>query len=129
MNRWKILTGLFVIFLSGIIVGATGTNLYIRRVIRTKVDAVVSGDNQVVTQLVMIRLERSLGLSESQKAKIRPLIMDAAVKIRALRSSLRPQFEKIFLQTAHEINRSLDKTQQKKLDKLLKRIHKGLSGP
>ena len=127
MSRWKILTGLFIIFLSGILVGSAGTGLYVRHVIRTKVNALVSGDSHVATQLVMKRLGSSLALSDTQKMAIQPLIRDAAVKIRELRSKLRPQFEAVFLQTSQEIKTHLNKSQQKKLDKLTERIRKGLS--
>jgi len=127
MSRWKILTGLFAIFLSGILMGSAGTGLYVRHVIRAKVNALVSGDSHVATQLVMKRLENSLTLSDAQKTAIQPLIRDAAVKIRVIRSRLRPQFEAVFLQTSQEIKKHLDKGQQKKLDKLTKRIRKGLS--
>jgi len=127
MSRWKILTGLFIIFLSGILIGSAGTGLYVRHVIRTKVNALVSGDSHVATQLVMERLGRLLALSDAQKKTIQPLIRDAAVKIRALRSRLRPQFEAVFLQTARGIKAHLNKNQQEKLDKLTERIRKGLS--
>jgi hypothetical protein len=128
MKRWKILTGLFVIFLSGVFIGSAGAGLYIRHAIRVKVNALVSGDSQVATQLVMERLERSLALNDEQKRAIQPLIRAAAVKIRALRARLRPRFEEVFFQTSREIKTHLNKGQQKKLNKLTKRIRKGLSG-
>ena len=127
MNRWKILTVLFIIFFSGIITGSVGTRLYIRHVIQTKVNALVSGDAHVATQLVMERLEKLLALSDAQKKVIQPLILNAAIRIRALRSRLRPQFEAVFFDTARLIKVHLNKDQQKKLDKLHERVRKGLS--
>ncbi len=121
------MAGLFVIFLSGILTGSVGTELYIRHAIRTKVNELVSGNNQVAAQLVMTRLEKSLALNTEQKKAIYPIVLATVIQVRTLRARMRPEFEKIFLQASHEIKIHLNKNQQKKLDKFVERIQKGLS--
>lgn len=121
------MAGLFVIFLSGLLTGSVGTELYIRHAIRTKVNELVSGNNQVAAQLVMTRLEKSLALNTEQKKAIYPIVLATVIQVRTLRARMRPEFEKIFLQASHEIKIHLNKNQQKKLDKFVERIQKGLS--
>lgn len=121
------MAGLFVIFLSGLLTGSVGTELYIRHAIRTKVNELVSGNNKVAAQLVMTRLEKSLALNTEQKKAIYPIVLATVIQVRTLRARMRPEFEKIFLQASHEIKIHLNKNQQKKLDKFVERIQKGLS--
>ncbi len=129
MSRWKIVTGLLVIFLSGVLFGSAVTGLYIRHKIRMKVNALISGDSQVATELVMHRLSHSLSLSTDQEKAIRPLVQLAVTRVRVLRAKLRPQFEEIFLETVEEIKQHLNEEQKGKLDELAQRIRNGLSFP
>lgn len=129
MSKRKIVTGLFVIFLSGILFGSAITGLYIRHKIRVKVNALISGDSQVATELVMHRLCHSLSLSADQERAIRPLVQRAVTRVRILRAKLRPQFERVFLEALEEIKRHLNNEQKERLDTLARRIRKGLSFP
>jgi len=128
MRKWKMVSGLLAIFLSGILIGSVGTGIYVRHVIRARVDALVRGDRSMAVQLVMERLTRSLGLNAEQRAAIEPIVQEAARKIRAIRAKLRPEFMEVFLQTSGKIKAHLTKEQRKKIDRLTRRIREGLSG-
>ena len=127
MQRWKIIAGLLVIFLSGCIVGSTATGLYVRQFIRTKVDALVSGDTDTAVELVMKRLTRTLTLTDQQQAAITPIIQQAAQRIRAIRIKLRPEFMEVFIDTAAQIKTHLNPDQQKEIELLMQRIKNGLT--
>ncbi len=127
MKGWKTFTGLLVIFISGILIGSALTGLYIRHQIRAKVRALISGDNQVAAEIVMNRLSRYLQLTSKQRTAIEPLIENATAQAGAIRQKLRPQFERVYLQTANSMKPYLTKEQQQRLDRLVSLIKKGLS--
>ncbi len=127
IKKWKITICLIIIFFSGIFIGSVGTTLYIRNMIKNNVNALIRGDTHAATGLIMQRLERTLSLSNKQKKEIGPLIEEAVIKVRALRSKLRPQFKKVFIKTSVKLKKHLNEKQQKELDKLILQIQIGLS--
>ncbi len=129
MNRWKVIAGLTVIFVSGMVVGTIGSVVYTRHQIRTRINAIISGDVRATAQIIVDRLDKALNLTDDQESKIRPTIEKAVRQVAALRARLRPQFQRIFSETSDELKRCLDTEQKKQLESVLTRIRRGLSVP
>ncbi len=127
MNKIRVYAALLVIFISGVVVGTVGTSLYVRHQIRSKINALIRGNDQVAVQLVMANLSRALDLSSEQRRHIHPFVDTAVKRVRILRAHLRPQFEKVFLQASGKMKPYLNEDQQKKLDRLMQRLQRGLS--
>lgn len=127
MSRWKVWVALGVVFVSGLVLGAAGTGIFVRYQIRSQINSIMSGDVQKVTGFIMTHMGRALDLEPAQEAPIRPIVQKGVAEVRQLRAELRPRFEAIYLGRAKELKSHLNPAQRAKLDRILERVGKGMT--
>jgi hypothetical protein len=118
MKKWKIWTGILLIFLAGSCIGAVGTGLYVRH----KVVSILDGGAPAVAELVSRRLARRLDLSVSQQAAVSQIVRDTQFRLQQLRRRYLPDAEKIIVGSIDRIKMELTPEQQTKLDVLYDRF-------
>lgn len=114
MNKWKLISGIALVFILGVLVGSIGTGLYLKhRYPRL-------GDHKARKAFVMERLSKELNLTQDQMMNIGKIIEQMEEKRR-----------EYFLQNWNEIEKSIDQMkrelnsdQQKKFDALRERFEK-----
>lgn len=112
MRSWKFKLGIVAVFALGAVVGAVAAGTYFRM---RAFDFSYSRPDQAVRH-IMKRLDHELNLSDDQRKKIEPIVLDSFTKMRALRTRLTPEVEALVDQTAKLIKQHLDPEQQTKLD-------------
>jgi Spy/CpxP family protein refolding chaperone len=112
MRSWKFKLGIVAVFALGVVVGAVAAGTYLRM---RAFDFSYSHPDQAVGH-IMKRLDRELNLSDNQRKKIEPIVLDSFTKMRAMRYRLTPEVEALVDQTAMQIKQHLDPEQQRKLD-------------
>jgi Spy/CpxP family protein refolding chaperone len=120
MKKWKIWTGLVILFLSGVLIGGLASGLYIR----SKIVEVVSGEKfwPPRPKLVVNRLTREIGLTPDQQAKILVIVEQFTRELIEVRRETRQKIAEILDQSRSEMKKHLTPDQQKKLDEFLEKI-------
>ena len=118
-TKVKIVAGVLVVFLLGVITGVLGTNIYVMHGIRK----FTSGrPPEAHKNLLMRRLSRELDLTEDQKPQVEKILEEANVEIRAFLTKSRAEFEQIMQPRKAQLKEILTPTQQEKLDKIFARM-------
>jgi hypothetical protein len=112
LRHWKMILGLMAIFAAGVGTGAVGMVMIIVKAVSSPVV------NHRWTDERLADLDRKLVLTPEQKAKIRPIVLSAAERFRALGNET---FEKLLAaadQTYEEVARELTPEQRVELEKM-----------
>ena len=118
MKRWKLVLGLLVLFLSGVLVGSMGTAIYFKQ---TFGHVFAKGQPQV-RKLIMKRLVRELDLAETQRAPIEEIVGRVQADLWKLRKQHQPEAEAVIEQGIAQMKPQLSTVQQEKLDGLFERL-------
>jgi hypothetical protein len=111
-----------VLFLSGVLVGAVGSGLYIRHEIRQfRVDG-----HPAVRHFILKRLTRDLNLTEDQKPRIGKIICRVQAEMTQFRLEHRPELERILSGGIADMKQFLTPEQQRKLDDLYEKTKRRL---
>ncbi|HIJ56150.1 MAG TPA: hypothetical protein HPQ03_08490 [Deltaproteobacteria bacterium] len=114
MKRWKLVTGVIIVFVLGILMGSLGTGLlYKYRVIRP-----VKPEPLEKRALILKRYSKALALSPEQSVGFENIIDDMDSKRREFFNKIRPEMRKIREQGVSKMKAILEPHQQEKLDKL-----------
>jgi hypothetical protein len=114
MKRWKLVTGVIIVFVLGILMGSLGTGLlYKYRVIRP-----VKPEPSAKRALILKRYSKALALSPEQTTGFKNIIDEMDVKRREFFKKNSPEMEKIREQGVVKMKTLLRPDQQDKLDKL-----------
>ena len=114
MKRWKLITGVIIVFVLGIIMGSLGTELlYKYRIIPH-----FKPDPSERKALILKKYSEALSLSPEQKAGFENIINDMDSKRREFFKTIRPDIKKIREQGVMKMKKLLTPDQQDKLDKL-----------
>ena len=113
MKRWKLVTGLLLVFVLGILVGSTGTGYYFKhRFVPPKRDPMARG------AFIMERLSRELKLTPDQEDQIGRIVARMVERRHEHMLKSRPEIRRIMDQGFSEIKKELNEDQRRKLDAL-----------
>lgn len=114
MKKWKLWSGLFLVFLSGLIIGSVSTGLYIKQ----RIEGVIQGGPPAVKKVVVKRLTDELKLTKDQQTEIEKIVSEAQSRLLKLRMQHQPEIEEIFDNSIALMKTKLSHDQQGKIDML-----------
>jgi len=117
--RWKLISGLLLVFVLGILAGSLGTGLYLKHRL-----APLIKDPRARKTFIMKKLSNELNLTSDQKRKIEPIVEQMLEKRREYYLKNRPEIKTIFDQGFTQIREELNEDQKKKLDGLREKFHR-----
>jgi len=118
MKKWKLWTGIILLFLAGVCIGVIGTGLYVRHL----VESVLQEGPPAVGRLVTGKLSRELDLSDSQQVAVGKAVGETQRRLHELRHRHWPETDRILTDGIEQIKPDLTPEQQKKLDALYDRL-------
>jgi hypothetical protein len=119
MKRWKLASGLLLVFVLGILAGAFGTRIYLKDRF-----AHLRKDPKARQAFIMGKLSKELELTPDQKIKVEKIVEQVGAKRREFFLKNRPEIKKIMDEGFSQIKKELNNDQQKKLDVLREEFKK-----
>ena len=119
MKRWKLASGLLLVFVLGILAGAFGTRIYLKDRF-----AHLRKDPKARQAFIMGKLSKELELTPDQKIKVEKIVEQTGAKRREFFLKNRPEIKKIMDEGFLQIKKELNNDQQKKLDVLREEFKK-----
>ena len=119
MKRWKLVSGLLLVFVLGILAGAFGTRIYLKDRF-----AHLRKDPKARQAFIMGKLSKELELTPDQKIKVEKIVEQTGAKRREFFLKNRPEIKKIMDEGFLQIKKELNNDQQKKLDVLREEFEK-----
>ena len=119
MKRWKLISGLLLVFVLGILAGAFGTRIYLKDRF-----AHFRKDPKAKQAFIMRKLSKELELTQDQKIKVEKIVEQVGAKRREFFLKNRPEIKKIMDEGFLQIKKELNNDQQKKLDVLREKFEK-----
>lgn len=117
--RWKLISGLLLVFVLGILAGSLGTGFYLKHRL-----APLIKEPRARKTFIMKRLSKELNLTSDQKKKIDPIVVQMIEKRREYYLKNRPEIKTIMDQGFAQIREELNEDQKKKLDVLREKFHR-----
>ena len=117
--RWKLISGLLLVFVLGILAGSLGTGFYLKHRLTSLIK-----EPRARTTFIMKRLSKELNLTSDQKKKIDPIVEQMIEKRREYYLKNRPEIKTIMDQGFAQIREELNEDQKKKLDVLREKFHR-----
>ena len=117
--RWKLISGLLLVFVLGVLVGSAGTGYYLKHRLRPMIK-----DHRARKAFIVKRLSKKLNLTPNQKTKIEPIVEQMIDKRSEYYRKTRPEIKQIMDQGFAQIKEELNEDQKKKLDELRKKFKK-----
>lgn len=117
--RWKLISGLLLVFFLGILVGSLTTGFYVKHRLAPFVK-----DPKARKAFIMRKLTKELQLTSTQKSKIEPIVEQMIEKRREYYLKNRPEIRKIMDQGFDKIEEHLTDNQREKLEKLREHFKK-----
>ena len=114
MNRWKLVTGIVLVFILGGLVGSVGTGFYLKRHYPRL------WSHKARKAFFMERLSKELSLTPDQKAKIEKIVEQIEERRREYALQRQAEIDRLINQMKLELNDD----QQKKLDRLRERFER-----
>ena len=114
MKKWKLWTGMLLIFIAGGAVGTIGTGLFVKH----KIVSILEEGQPVVEKLAVRILSRRLDLTADQKSETARIIRETQQRLQAIRLRVRPEALEIITTGKEDIRALLDPDQKKTLDQL-----------
>ncbi|MBA7688958.1 hypothetical protein ES703_97448 [subsurface metagenome] len=119
MKRWKLVSGLLLVFVLGILAGAFGTRIYLKDRF-----AHFRKDPKARQAFIMGKLSKELELTQDQKIKVEKIVAQVGAKRREFFLKNRPEIKRIMDEGFLQIKKELNNDQQKKLDVLREEFEK-----
>jgi hypothetical protein len=113
MKRWRLIIGVIVVFILGVLVGSLGTQVYQRE--RSERFWKNPAERRA---LFLRRLTRELRLNEQQQKEFKVIIGEMDKKLEALHAERHADVKKIFDEGFSQMKEKLNPDQQKKLEEL-----------
>jgi len=113
MKKWKLFTGVALLFIFGVLVGAIGTGLFIRHM-----HPLFKNDPADRKAFILSRLNRELELSDNQRQRIEPILDRAQTRAFSLVQKHRNDMLAIVENGFMEIKNVLDPNQQEAFERL-----------
>jgi hypothetical protein len=118
VKRWKLVLGLSVLFLSGVLVGSMGTAVYFKQTFGHGFPK----EHSQVRKLIMKKLVRELDLTETQRTPIEDIVNQVQTDLWKFRKQHQQEVETIILQGIAQMKPYLSEVQQEKLNSLFERL-------
>ena len=119
MKRWKLLTGLLLVFVLGVLLGSTGTGYYF-----THRFAPPTMDRTTREAFIMDRLSKELNLTRDQQLKIGRIVDQMVEKRHEHFRRSRPELRRIMDQGFSQIKEELNENQRNRLDALREKFER-----
>jgi hypothetical protein len=113
MKKWRLILGVVLVFILGVLVGSVGTQLYSKQWVER-----FWRDPAGRRALFLQRLTKELGLTGEQQREIKVIIGEVDKKLEALHRERRAEVRKILDESFSRMRAKLDSDQQQKLDEL-----------
>lgn len=117
--RWKLISGLLLVFVLGILAGSVGTGFYLKHRLVPLIK-----EPRARKAFIMKRLSNKLNLTPDQQSKIEPIVNQMIEKRREYYRKTRPEIKTIMDQGFDQIKEQLNENQKKKLDELREKFKK-----
>jgi len=109
MKRWKLIAGIILVFVLGVLSGTLGTGLYMKQKMKP-----IRQDPKARRTAIIEKLTRGLDLKEDQIPRIEKILDEIDQKSREYRQEIR----KMRTESISQMKKELTPEQQKKLDQL-----------
>ena len=119
MNTGKLIAGVALVFIVGILVGSVGTRFYLKHQYRP-----FMSERGNRTAFIMKRLSKDLNLTENQKIAIEKIVDQTEEKLHEHFLQRRPEVESIIDDGFSQMKKELNDDQKKKLDALREKFEK-----
>ena len=113
MKKWKLITGVILVFILGLLVGSVGTQVYHRQWSERFRKA-----PEARRAIFMKRLTKELRLTEDQQRQVELIIREADEKRRALFQKQRGAIRETIDESFALMKQTLDPDQQQKLEEM-----------
>jgi len=113
MKKWKLIAGVALVFVLGVLVGSLGTRFYHRDWSERFFQ-----EPSARKALILKRLTKDLGLTEAQQKEFKVIIDETDKKLEALGLERRSAVKAVFDESFFRMKEKLDPEQQKKLEEL-----------
>ena len=117
MKKWKLVTGVALVFVLGVVVGSLGTEFYHKYLFARH-----KKDPSARKVFILKRFSRDLDLREDQKNEFKSIIDQLENKREALFQHGHSEFVKMMDQGFLEMKKVLSPDQQKKFDEMLEKF-------
>jgi len=117
--RWKLISGLLLVFVLGILAGSVGTGFYLKHRLVPLIK-----EPRARKAFIMKRLSNKLNLTPDQQSKIEPIVNQMIEKRREYYRKTRPEIKTIMDKGFDQIKEQLNENQKKKLDELRDKFKK-----
>ena len=118
MKKFKLWAGLFALFCSGVLLGVQVS----WRIAEDKAIENLTREQPRVPKSIIRKLDRELGLSDTQRKRIEEIVCRTHHELLAFRDRIRPDRERIIQQSIDAMKAELSPEQQNKLDALREKI-------
>jgi Spy/CpxP family protein refolding chaperone len=118
VKRWKVILGLSVLFLSGVLVGSMGAAIYFKKTL----GHAFPKEQSQVRKFVMKKLVGELDLSEAQRASLEEIVGQVQTDLWKFRKEHQKEVETIVVEGIIRMKPVLNPIQQEKLDGLFQRL-------
>ena len=119
-TKLKIIAGLLVVFLSGVVTGALSTGIALRHGMRQFMER----SPETHCRFLMRQLSRELGLTDAQRTQAERIVENGGNEIRGLLDESHGRFAAIMQRRAAEMRAILTPEQEEKFDRMLERTQK-----
>ena len=118
MNRFKLATGIILIFALGVLTGVLGSGMYFKQ----RVENFREAGPPARKEMLMKRLTRRLELTPPQQEKVAVIFEEMREQLFSLRTKHRPELERIREEGHARIKAILLPEQQKQFDEMMARL-------
>jgi Spy/CpxP family protein refolding chaperone len=119
MKTWKLVAGVMLVLLVGILVGSLGTQMLVRH--RFPLPPPRPGPHAA---FLAEKFSRNLGLTQDQKARVKQILDQTNEKLHQHFREEQPQLKKIVDDGFSEIAKELSDTQREKFDHMRQRLER-----
>jgi hypothetical protein len=113
MKKWKLIAGVALVFVLGVLVGSLGTRFYHRDWSERFFQ-----EPSARKALILKKLTKDVGLTETQQREFRAIVEETDKKLEAFGLERRSAVKAILDESFSRMKEELDPEQQKKLDEL-----------
>jgi uncharacterized protein YneF (UPF0154 family) len=124
MKRWKVVVGVLLVFVFGMLAGAIVTH----RIYQRRLHHLMSGP-PAVRQFMVRAMTRELRLTPAQRVEVDSAIHDAQLELQTIRKEVQPQVEDILHRAEDRIRKQLDVSQREKFDRFVEQQEKRWQNP
>ncbi len=122
MNVWKLITGVALVLMVGILIGSVSTGFFFKQ--RHWAPPPPPMDPMDRTAFIVERLSKDLGLTEAQKIAIEKIVSRTEGKLQERFTQERFEIDRIIQDGFLQMKKELNDSQQKKLDAAKERFDK-----